>query len=174
MNFCTQSVFGVTFILVLGSLLGCRGQTASQKQVLEQTERLYQKYLEADPAEAKKCLEDEIALLEKSTVLDRSGRAHDLFMTFSRLYVLEAAAGDKDRADAALIKARYWNLLRFELSGVPTEKAIVEVRSFTPEKTKKIIENADKNLSNGKGARYSRTSNDAGEYRSKNSLTRSL
>ncbi|MCX5670242.1 MAG: hypothetical protein NTU94_02830 [Planctomycetota bacterium] len=82
-------------------------------------------------------------------------RAHGLWLTYSRLYVLEIRGGNEALAQACLLKARYWLLRKAELGGADTETAATEVFSwFTPDKCMEIIDQWDKSRTQGKGPKY--------------------
>jgi len=143
---------------MLGVLLGCQPkQTASEEAVFQQSQRLFETYLEGDAASAKQSLEKEIELLENGRVpLYMPRQATVLFAECSRLYALEKRLGNDTSAELALIKARYWNLRRYEADGNLTTNKLDELRSFTPEKILKTIDASDKLHTQGKGPRYNR------------------
>lgn len=147
----------VAYTFSLTILVGCHSMRIdSEEAVLQQSQRLFEAYLEGDAATARHCLHQEIALLENSKVLHPPRQAFVLFVECSRLYVLEKREGNYTKAELALIKARYWNLRRYELDGNLTVEALAEFNSFTPEKLVEITDKADKSRTKGKGARYIR------------------
>jgi len=78
-------------------------------------------------------------------------------MTTARLFVLETRLGKSAAAELALVKARYWNLKRYELGGPLTESDVVEYQSLTPDRIVEMIDQADKSMTQGRGPKYTRT-----------------
>jgi hypothetical protein len=143
-------------VLSFGVFLGCdHGKISREEAIFQKSQQLFEKYLNADAATARQCLEEEITLLENTKVpLFVPRQAFILFTECSRLYVLENRLGNHSKADLALIKARYWNLRRYESSGEMTPGKLEELRSFTPEKIAETIDATDKFHTKGKGPRY--------------------
>ena len=144
--------------LLLVASLGCHSERApTENEVFDQSQRLFQAYLKSDLATARDSLREEIALLEHPKVpLEGVRQATVLFLECARLYTLEKRSGRDTNAELALIKARYWNIRRFELDGTLTEKAWEELRSFTPERLIEITDASDKTHTSGKGPKYVR------------------
>ena len=145
-------------VLVLGILAGCNSkQTGQDETIFQQSQQLFERYLEADAATAERSLEEEIQLLENAKVpLYLPRQATVLFTECVRLYVLEEKLGHGPKADLALVKARYWNLRRFEVDGALTDQKLEELKSFAPEKLAEIVDKSDKEHTKGKGAKYAR------------------
>jgi hypothetical protein len=124
-------------------------------QVMAEADRLFTPYLTGDVVTARQSLQQTIQFLENDKVLVPSGRAGILCFEHARLYALEKRTGHEPEAEAALIKARYWNLRRYELNGGLTEKVFDEFRSFNaPEKLMEAADKLDRAPTNGKGPRY--------------------
>jgi hypothetical protein len=142
------------------SLLGCvpnqANTTRQRQQLLKEQDRLYDSYLAADATHARGLLEQKIRLLEGDTTLVRAGWAHDLYLDFARLYVLESKTGNPDAADADLIKARYWLLRGCELEGMPTKQVIEEVRRVNGEHLTEMVTHQDGLATGGTGPSYLR------------------
>ena len=125
--------------------------------MFRQSQKLFEKYLEADATNALQILEEEIHLLENAKVpLYVPRQATVLFTECSRLYVLEKRLGNESKADLALTKVRYWALRRFESAGDMSERELEELQSFTPERITQIVDASDKVHTRGKGAKYAR------------------
>jgi hypothetical protein len=148
-----------SLLLVLVSLLSlsaCRSdQRASPEE--KKADELYRKYVDGNADVARQALLDEIALWESSTVVVPRRKSAALFMTTARLFVLETRLGKSAAAELALVKARYWNLKRYELGGPLTESDVVEYQSLTPDRIVEMIDQADKSMTQGRGPKYTRT-----------------
>ncbi len=144
--------------LLLLAALGCNSESAPKENaIFDQSQRLFQAYLNGDLPTARTALMEEIALLEHPKVpLQEVRQATVLFLECARLYTLERKSGRETNAELALIKARYWNLRRFELDGTLNEKASEELRLFKPERLIEITEASDKTHTAGKGPRHVR------------------
>ena len=93
------------------------------KRFHDENDKLYQEYITSDLAQARKALEKmaehtsaEIRVSGPAIGVD-FGLYHVLFIDYARLYALEKRAGNEDMAEAWLIKARYWLLLKLEQAG---------------------------------------------------------
>jgi hypothetical protein len=75
-------------------------------------------------------------------------------MQAARLYTLEKKVGDESAADLALIRARYWNLRRFELDGPMTKAKLDGYHTITPERMVILAEKLDKGMNQGHLAEY--------------------
>ena len=142
-------------VLVLSTLSACSLHQPTQMEVQAAGNRLFAPYLTGDVATARQSLHQTIQFFEQDKVLVPSGRASILYFDHARLYALEMRTGDEPAAEAALVKARYWNLRRYELNGGLTDKVLAEFRSFNaPEKLVEVADLLDKNPTAGKGPKY--------------------
>jgi hypothetical protein len=147
---------GVMFTTFLN---GCASAQSGKLEVIQDSGKFYKVYLEGDVNQARQNLEQMIEFFkgQRAKVLGPSGQAHYLFCSYARLYVLEKRVGNKDNAEAALIKARYWQLESYELSD-DDWKSRVPMDEFmpntTPEKISEIVDKLDKGSNNGKEPKY--------------------
>lgn len=138
-------------------LTGCRvnnSTVTTQQEIVRQSEALSKEYLQADVRYAKECLEKDAKLLEGATVLEPSGRAQLLALTYFRLYSLEKRTGNELAAKARLIKARYWRLTKAELAGVKQDEAVNEIEQLTSDRILDEVEQFDRKHNNGSPAKY--------------------
>jgi len=145
--------------IALAWAMGCAPSAhhITEAGVFAKSQESFRQYLEADLPSARHALEEEIALLEDPPVpLEAQRRATVLFVECARLYTLEKKAGRETGAEAALTKARYWNLRRLETAGPVAVKGLDELRSFGPERLIEITEKSDKTQTRGKGPKYAR------------------
>jgi len=120
------------------------------------SKKLFTGYLQGDAQQARKSLQDEIGLFENSKAVSFRRQAAALFVECCRLYVLEKRTGNDVASELVLVKARYWNLRRYELSEGLTASALEEFRSCTPDRMVEMIDHADKTFTAGAGPRYVR------------------
>lgn len=115
----------------------------------------YRLYLEGDRLQARQGLVEVVAVIQ-GMALPAKARAHDLWIAYSRWYVLEKRCGTKEGAKVALLKARYWGLQKAELAGIDARAAIDDTEAITADdKIISIVDQLDKPLTNGKGPKYS-------------------
>ncbi len=149
-------VFALVLILVVVCFAGCRQKREStaaywhensteMKEFVQQTDKLcvaYRNaYLTNNYDQAKQCLEQIIQLVE-SAKLEPQGAAHDRFMGYCRLYVLEHRAWKDDSAEFYLVEARYW-LLKELYFHESEEVAGQNLKAFTSEKMVELVDKAD-------------------------------
>jgi hypothetical protein len=151
---------GVAVTILLG---GCASTDSKKLELNQDAERLYRAYLEDNVNEARQNLQQILDLFQspKAEVLARDARAHTLYVSYARLYLLEKRAGRKDNAEAALVKARYWGLESYELSedGWKTRVPLGEFMSATgPDRIAEMIDKLDKTASSGRGPKYAQAS----------------
>jgi hypothetical protein len=139
-------------------LLGCSSQRSERSELLRKGDQFYDAYLDGDVTRARQSLEQANQLFQSphADILEPRGHAAILYFNYARLYALENRVGDKAAAEAALIKARFWNLRRYELAGDATNSARMdEWRVFgTPEKVVEVADKLDNAASKGKGPKY--------------------
>jgi hypothetical protein len=136
---------------------GCESKTrrfAQQNEILQQSEALFQCYLQGDVKRARVCLYDSAKMLEESLVLESIGRSQLLSKTYFRLYVLEKRANNEIAAEANLIKARYWSLKNGELMGVDPAKTVEQITNYSPERIFQYVDEFDKKNNKGKQPAY--------------------
>ena len=127
-------------------------QKLTKQEFTRQDMQFVQTYLTGSLAQASQSISNDIELCQTWPNLEAEFRAQLQFVNYSRAYVLFLKSGDQNRADIALIKARYWNVVRYELgSGGLT----AEGTSFNdPHKILVMIEEFDKHLNGGKEPKY--------------------
>jgi hypothetical protein len=143
--------------LLLLTLIGCTAEKSvfkHQKEVIDNSTDLSKQYLDADAPQAKELLERNAKLLEEATILEPSGRALLLAMTYFRLYCLNERSSNEVAAKAALIKARYWRLVRGQLSGASLAETIKTIDDLTPERIEQEIDALDAKYHHGRPANY--------------------
>lgn len=160
-----ESSLVLVLATVLFGLLGCESKDSAQDRevreanakveaVREKVDPLYRAYLTGSREEARNSLRQILTIIEASD--ERPAvQAHDLWLTYSRLYVLERRAGNDSLAQAYLLRARHWLLRKAELGGDDAEKAAREVFSwFSPDNCMDIVDHWDKSRTQGKGPKY--------------------
>jgi hypothetical protein len=145
-------------LLLASTLTGCNSKQVilkQQQEVISQSEDLSRRYFgAADISTARECLQRNAKLLEAATVLEPSGRAQLLSLTYFRLYSLEKRNADSVAADASLIKARYWRLLKWELAAANYRQVVKEIEQLTPERILDEVDQFDRKHNNGNRASY--------------------
>jgi hypothetical protein len=146
------------FALALGTIsVGCtieKRRYDKRREVIRQSEELSRDYLRGDVRHARECLLNEVKLLEEATVVETSGRAQLLAKTYSRLCVLEKRTGNGAAAEANLIKARYWLLTYGELTGIPVDNAMAQLKQFDPGQIVEFVDGFDMRHNDGKEPKY--------------------
>lgn len=146
-------------LVVAGLLSGCASTGSKGKQLGRELERLMDAYMDGDVNEARRSLEQEVDLLQspKAEVYTRGWRAHVLFVTYARLYLLERRVGRDDKAEAALIRARFWALENYDLTeeGEFRKPPLREYMSDTSrERLDEDFDRWDKLITYGRGPKY--------------------
>lgn len=149
----------VAVVIGVCVLAGCASKGTKQKRLLREGDKFYEAYLAGDVNSARRSLEEATQFFTSpaADILEPSGHAGILYFTYARLYALENRTGDRAAAEAALVKARFWNEKRYELAGATNEVSAEECRlSSRPEKIMEVADKLDNAASNGKGPRYAR------------------
>lgn len=169
-----RSLVAVVLVsIVLSSVFfGCHTdpvhrQSQRQKEVLQETQKLYEKYLTGDVDDARRSLRETIRVFEECDGVTSSFRAANLFVECSRLYVLETLSGNTTAAKAAFVEVRYWKLKEHELRGDSPQKAMEAVEAFADENVLAMIRHENQSRGKepefisklGKGARISPSTN---------------
>jgi hypothetical protein len=145
----------LTPALLWMAVAGCSQPKADPSEaVVSEGEKLFKGYYDGDVAQARRSLQAQIRLIENSRVVYPPRQAAVLWITCSRLYVLETRTGDEIASQLALTKARYWNLRRYELEGALAGKELQEYLSFTPERITEMVDGLDKYHTGGRGPKY--------------------
>jgi hypothetical protein len=147
----------VLFVLLFAlSMPGCKSShgISSPQSAGKRLDQLYRAYLAGDLDQARQSMLETAAILETHPFPKPSASAHGLWLTYSRLFVLESTAGNDAQADAYLIKARYWLLRRSELAGDPEQKAVEAANDVSAEKCTELVHKWDNDSTGGKGPRY--------------------
>ena len=133
-------------LVFLANLAGChkkqsaKGESAAEiNKVVDQWDDLYQPYLHGSLDEARKSQEESIKLIENCSLAPRL-KAHMFYFTYSRLYVLENAAGNQVAADADFSKAKYWSRREDELIGDAPQNVAAHEKMFTPEHCSHVVD----------------------------------
>lgn len=152
--------------LILTSAWSCRAPTQEHQhataqrfqEVRTQLDRLYTRYLNGDREEAKRSMQEAVAMIQSSKLGAEFERfeSASLFLAYARLYVLEKRAGNGELAEADVVKARYWYLRKDELSGKSVEEASAAVAEFTPERCMAFVDEWDRGCTDGLGPKYAR------------------
>jgi hypothetical protein len=120
----------------------------------EKLGEMYHAYLAGNREEARQNIEQAVSVIENSNA-PLLVKAHDQWLGYSRLYVLQRRSGNEILAEASLLKARYWLLRKHELAGTNSEKAARAVfQWFTADKCVEIVDQWDKAHTQGKGPNY--------------------
>ena len=146
-------------LLMACILLGCTGNKrqatwSQQHSIIEEQDRLYRIYLSTNLDGAKQALQIALTQLDQDTYLERAGRAHDLFLNYSRLYVLHKRSGDTNNADIDFIKARYWFLQGGELEKLSKEEIEEQLERFDAEGIAAMVDKQDKDSTDQRGPLY--------------------
>jgi hypothetical protein len=146
------------FASLLAATIACHRTSSSawakQQETNKHHDEFYHKYLTTDAATAKQALEQQLDYIEHDTVSVRSGKAHDLFLVHSRLFVLDSRTGENDEAVINLTKAHYWLLECAELEGWPTERQAEELKRFDVNGILAMVDKQDKASGDQNGPRY--------------------
>ena len=149
------AVSAIAILLLLVTSAGCASKHSLQTRVLRQSDKLYVEYAAGDINQARRSLEklNEFFQSPATDILEPSGHAGINYFNYARLYALERRVGSESGAEIALIKARYWNVRRNELSGSLTN--LEEMRQFNaPEKITEVADRLDRAATGGKGPNY--------------------
>jgi hypothetical protein len=127
-----RTSFLISFLAM--SLAGCQSHRAHQEpaNVGAECDKLYQIYLDAGQAEARNSILEIIRIIENGK-LSPQAEATALWTAYGRIFVMEKRAGNKDAAEEALVKARYWALRRAELLGLQPAEAVSYVDKYASE-----------------------------------------
>ena len=72
--------------------------------------------------------------------------ARSSFIAYGLLFSLDKQLGDEDRATVDMIKARYWDLVEMEQSGILDKKRILAVKSLTEDQLLAAVRNSDRSM----------------------------
>jgi hypothetical protein len=146
-------------IIISTFLSGCASTGSKQLAVIQENGPFYKAYLNGDVNQARQNLAQMIQLYQspKAEILGPSAQAGYLFGCYARLFVLESRVGNKDDAEAALTKARYFHLESYDKSddGWRTRVTLNEfLRYQTPEQITRIVDRLDKGSNGGNEPKY--------------------
>ena len=145
----------VTFTVFLS---GCESVESRKSGFDREAGRYYRAYLDGNVSQARQSLEQLIQYYQSSQaeIMGPSYQAHSLFCAYGRLYVLEKRAGDKDDAEVALTRARYWHLQRYEADADWRRRfTLHEFLSYqTPEWFETTVDKLDKGANRGSEPKY--------------------
>src|SRR6185312_11343596 len=119
-------------------------------RVVDQWDDLYQPYLHGSLEEARKSQEQSVKLIENSPLAPRL-KAHALYFTYCRLYVLENFAGNRTAADEDFTEAKYWSKREDELNGAAPERVAAHDKLFSPELCSHIVDVFARRNNHGNG-----------------------
>ena len=91
-------------------------------------------------------MEQTLRLYNSSALSDPAG---PLFLTYSRLSLLEKRAGNLAASQVNLIKANYWNLCSLEREGLPEEKALEGMKRCTESQMEAFVNKLDRESNSG-------------------------
>jgi hypothetical protein len=143
--------------VLVGMSMGCKSKDSTftmQQEIIRQSNDLSKKYLDANVRDAKEYLEKNAKLLEGAQILEPSGRASLLSLTYFRLYSLENRTSNELAAKATLIKARYWRLTAAELSGATQDDAVTNIEQLSNQRILDEVDQTDKKHNSGSPAKY--------------------
>ena len=126
----------------------------SQGGSLADLDRLYISYVNGDTNVAKRSLKEVVDMLQNWE--SPNGQALGLFLSYSRLYALEAREGDADLAEVYFIKARYWFVRNAEIGNSLPREIGAKMRTFTTNACIEMVDDWDRKHSDGKVAKYLR------------------
>jgi hypothetical protein len=142
--------------VVIGGILGalqvgkCQStQGSGADDLLTQSDRCYAVYLRGDEREARRSMLETVRLVETSNKLQARNRAHGLWLSFARLYVLERRAGNDALAEAYLLKTRYWRLIEREAGGMSPKAAGEFLKDDTGDKILEEVDDWDRKHNGG-------------------------
>jgi len=141
-----------TVALGLVTFEGCGSGQKSGKDPTEAFDRVYDSYLNGNANEARSSLQEALHLLDQTG--SPQGQAFGLFLTYSRLYALEAREGQPDIAEAYFIKARYWFVRNAEIGNGLEQEIGKKIRAFTTNACVAMVDDWDREHSSGRGAKY--------------------
>ena len=149
----------IAVALTAALMTACTSTESKKSEVIRETDVLFKAYLEADVPHARQTLEQMIQLFrsQRAQALGASYQAHSLFCAYARLYVLEKRTGNLDNAEAALVRARYWQLESYVSSedGWKNRVSLRELLSHNKsDNIVEIVEKLDKPANGGKGPKY--------------------
>jgi len=102
--------FQLSFISIISLLavFGCHRDDALQDetQLNQRANALYRQYLNTDLAQARQALLELVDAYDTNAV-SPAAKTHGLWLTYSRLYALEARGGNTDLAEVYFAEARY-------------------------------------------------------------------
>lgn len=162
MSLRLQCLFAVTLSASLPALLlGCDSTEFRKAEIEHVAGNYYRTYLDGDVRQARQSLDQLVQYYQSSqaAIIGPSNQAYGLFCAYGRLYVLEKRVGNKDAAEVALTRARYWHLQSYELSddGWKTRERLHEFLSYqTPDWFEDTMGKLDKGANHGSGPKYVR------------------
>ncbi len=132
-------------VVAVGLLGACCREKTDVGSLREWDRQMYAAYLNGNLDAARDALYKEINAFENARSVDQmSFIATALSLQAARLYVLEDACGNRDAAELAWARVRYWNMRRFELGGATPDAVRSKLEPFTPEKVVSIVDAIDR------------------------------
>lgn len=152
-----HSLILVSCLSLLGASGCCLSNDARIERYNRQMDRYYQSYLNGDLNEARQGMLKIVELSDTTHDIKffrPEAQASEHFWAFGRLYLIESRAGNKEAAEAALLKTRYWFLVEGELAGASPEELNKAVKSCTPEWLKEYFESWDRKQNWGRNPKF--------------------
>jgi hypothetical protein len=120
---------------------------------VEFLDRGYDQYLTGDVDQARRALRESIALM-LATDARAYGRAHGLWLGYSRLFVLEQFAGSAQEALASFDAAKRWYRLKLETRGNSGHEIEAALDEFTATYCRELVRRFDAARTEERGPRY--------------------
>jgi hypothetical protein len=149
---------GLLFVVISGCFPRAYGAPSTQEaELFARDERLYERYLSGDLETARQALHDLVKVYQAAgdgNKYHTLGQAHNLSVSYARLYMLEYRANRRELAEAYLVKARYWCLRFSELDGESEEQAAARIVKLDGPELIEIWGKWDRHHHAGKDADY--------------------
>jgi len=150
-----------TVFVAVMLLFGCSKKAGSGRfeplgRYMRQQDQLTAGYLHGDAAQARKSLGQLMQYYQdpKTKLLTDTARAQSIYQTYCRLFMLETRTGNEAGAEAALAKAREWQLQFYKLANA-SDKDIADLnKKFTPEYIQAMVDERDKRQNRGELPQY--------------------
>ncbi len=114
------------------------------RDMIRKHDELLRVYLKGDYSEAKLALEQIVTEMKKAAPGHPESAAFLLYLTYSRLYLLEKRTGHDAAAQVNMVKLRYWRLREGELLKRTPEEIMAKIDKYcSPEHIEKAIDTTD-------------------------------
>jgi hypothetical protein len=148
-----------TVFLAVVLLCGCSKKSGFRRfepliDYMQQQDQLTAPYLHGDAAQARKSLGKLMQYYQdpNTKLMTDTARAQMVYQTYCRLFMLETRTGHEAEAQAALAKAREWQLQFYKLANAPNR-----VPDLTLENIQALVDEIDKRENGGQLPQYVQT-----------------